>query len=89
MARKVHHQSTTGLGHETLRQDDIWDLAAQEFSPYLIPSGHPRIPGKHRGREQAALCVWLSSFEHKWLLEMIKLHLILLLIDGFVGITVL
>jgi len=32
------------------------DLAAHQFSLYFIPGEHLRTLGKHKGREQAALC---------------------------------
>lgn len=78
--RKVHHQPPTGLELGTLRREGLWDLAAYLFSPYLVP-------GKHRGREQAALWARLSPNQQKWWLEMIGLHLILLLICSAVFIV--
>lgn len=64
--RKVHHQSSTGPGHGTQRREGIWDLAAYQFSPYLISGEWLRSPWETQ-RQGAGL----SLCEQKRLLEMI------------------
>lgn len=54
--RKVHQQLSTGLGEGALRREGVWELAAYQFSPYLILGECLRSPWEIIER-QGAGCI--------------------------------